>query len=335
MRNWYLCLSVPGLPHPSEVVVAVGPVAEPGAHLGNQDVVEPVVAEHGAAVALGTLGRAEEGLGAQELGLRHRVGVPGQEAVPWRVRGGKHRCDPAPHRVAGMGEAHVVEALPGVRALEHRTVLGDPAQPPHQEPPNALMEAVRDRGQLVPGIGPHLGPREHREHWEGRYGAALEDRPLGGQDRLRAADDTGGGHEHTPVPREHVHRVEVEECRRTPVDEFALRVHPVETEAGRPLADGEAPPVHRGARGQVARHAGDVPVAAQDLVERERLTEQRQLRAHRRRTLQRRDPLAGRECPDLGGEGLDLGGRGRHLEPRWGLGSRSTVAAAGEPQRCA
>ncbi len=108
-------------------------------------------------------------------------------------------------------------------------------------------------------------------------------------------------------------REEIEERRRVPRDELSGRdatragpspVAPWPIERLRPSPVREA--------GQVAGHAGDVVVAAEDLVERERLAEPDQLGPDRSGALERSDPAAGGEDADFGGEGGGTGlGRGR------------------------
>ena len=64
----------------------------------------------------------------------------------------------------------------------------------------------------------------------------------------------------------------------------------VGSEPRRALADGEAEVVAGGELWEVTGHAGDVAIAAQDLVERERLAEMNQGRSYMGGPPERRDP---------------------------------------------
>jgi hypothetical protein len=84
-------------------------------------------------------------------------------------------------------------------------------------------------------------------------------------------------HHHAPVPEERAHRREVERGGRVARDELALGVNPGRAEPGGALADRETAAVARTEGRQVAAHAGDVVIPAQDLVEGQRLAQPDQL----------------------------------------------------------
>ncbi len=75
------------------------------------------------------------------------------------------------------------------------------------------------------------------------------------------------------IPEERLQGREVEERRGISGDEGSGRMSSGGTEAQAALADREAPGVTQSVGRQVTRHARDVPVAAQDLVEGQRLPE--------------------------------------------------------------
>ena len=97
------------------------------------------------------------------------------------------------------------------------------------------------------------------------------------------------------VPEELIESGKVEQRRRVPRNEDASPQRAVRAEADAAFADREILSVARGECGQMARHARHVAIAAQDRIERERLSELDQLRANVCRQRKRDDAVRRRE----------------------------------------
>ena len=98
---------------------------------------------------------------------------------------------------------------------------------------------------------------------------------------------------HPAVPEERLRRREVEEGWSVAGDEAALRMRPARPEAGCALTDRQAARVAGGERRQVAGHAGNVVVAAQDLVEGQNTAEPDERRPDAGRASELSDTAAG------------------------------------------
>jgi hypothetical protein len=274
------------------------PVAFPRPDLRDGDIVKLLVAERRPVVADRALQR-EERLRAGELSLGQRLVVAGEELVPRRVVEGELVDHESGDRVRRVRERHVLELGPGIRRLEQTAVLADRTEALHQSGPDVGEIVVRDRGQLVAGKRAHLESIRDREHRLRRQRAELEHlRHLGGDLRSGGCVETALRVDlHASVPEQMLQRVQVERRRRVPRDESCRRRLARRPETSAALPDGQALVVPRREGREMARHARDVAIAAENLVEREGLAELRQGGAHVRCGRKRNDSSFRRQLP--------------------------------------
>jgi hypothetical protein len=201
---------------------------------------------------------------------------------------------------SAVREGHAFEALPRIGPLEQSAVLPDPAESLHQRAPDQVRPVVGDSGELVVRVGPHLGPVGDREESQGGEGAELEGarHPAGELRARRGVKDTLGVAAHPAVPEQGLQGGQVEQRRGIARDENAAGVNAGRAVSRGALADGEAAGVAGSVSRQVAGHARDVAIAAQDLVEYQRLAQPRERRSYPRRTGKAGDPAARRQPAD-------------------------------------
>src|SRR5262245_53377903 len=95
-----------------------------------------------------------------------------------------------------------------------------------------------------------------------------------------------------------LHHPEVEEGRRVPRDEDAVRMLTRGAKPNAPFADRQALAVAGSKGGKVARCAGDVAITAQNRIEEQCLAEVHERLAHARRWGERDDVACGRQLAD-------------------------------------
>ena len=188
----------------------------------------------------------------------------------------------------------------------------------------------------LPVVGAHLRAGEHREQPQCREGAELEParhlarefRPCGGvKDALRVPA-------HPAIPEERIERGEIEQRWGVSRNEHPVGMDARRSQSACTLADGETASVAGSVGREMAGHAGDVAIAAQNLVERQRLAEADQCRPNRRRPAQCGDAARRGQLANETGQGvIRRVAAGCQLGVGWLWGGR-VVATGGGQEQC-
>ena len=314
-----------------------GRVTRPRPELRHAGVREARAPEERPVVTARALRLAEEQQCAALLRCRQGCVVAVQVAIERRVGLGERLHLEGSDRGSGMLEAELARRRARKRGGELRLVRVERQQPPHDRLPDLHELAVVVLRQLVrisehvhvTALATHLAAVDHREHRLGGQdvGHHREQRARRRHESAPARARRGraeAGARHLAVP-EQVEQAEpaVQQGRRVSRDELAPRAErPRGTAARSAGADRERQTVGGVLRWEMARRAGDVTVAAQDLVEHQRpaeIDERRILSGHR---TDRDGTPALQGLPELGVE-----------RRRQRLRRRDSVAAGREPEQ--
>ena len=230
-----------------------------------------------------------------------------------------------------MSERHVGERRSGVCRLKERAILWNRTEPLHQGGPDSREIVIGKRRKLVAATRAHFRAIRDGEQRERRHWSKLQHlRHLGRQLRTgRSAQPALVVQLDATVPEQSSHRAKVEQRRRVPWNEDTLRVLPHRSEAIAALANRQAFPVAQAERRHVTRHARDVAVAAQDLVERQASSEQDERFADAGGCWDRSDAVDGGELPDLLDHRIDGSILGQRTPScAWWFGGARVVARA-------